>query len=86
MTHEHQTDRIRRLVSHTFAELGFGTGELRETILIRGGQYCGRRFELAGASAIWFVEENEIKIYRAGGPVTQVLEPGNMHELRRVAA
>ena len=86
MTHEHQTDRIRRLVSRTFAEFGLSDGELRETILIRDGQYCGRRFEMAGASAIWFVEENEIKIYRAGSPVTQVLEPGSMHKPERVAA
>lgn len=86
MIHEQQTDRVRQLVSRTFADLGLSAGELRETILIREGHYCGRRFEIAEASAVWFVEENEIKIYRAGSAVAQVPAASAGQESRRMAA
>jgi hypothetical protein len=42
------TSSIRERVLRLFAELNFGASEAcRETILIREGNYCGRRFEAA---------------------------------------
>jgi hypothetical protein len=35
----------------------------RETILIRDGYYCGRRFHTDQHRAVWFIEEDELKIY-----------------------
>ncbi|MDG2222115.1 MAG: hypothetical protein P8L85_12100 [Rubripirellula sp.] len=36
---------------------------LRETILIRNEFFCGRQFHLRHHHAIWFIEEDELKIY-----------------------
>lgn len=59
---------IRDLVRERFSQHGAdASGELAETILIRGGLYCGRRFELGAFSAVWFVEEGELKIYFPDG-------------------
>lgn len=70
------TERVRRLVSQAFARLGHvEPAEIHETILIRDGYYCGRRFEADSATAVWFVEENQVKVFRADGTVAQVLEP-----------
>jgi hypothetical protein len=43
------------------------TESLRETILISQGLYCGRKFECAGFHAVWFVEEDELKLFGASG-------------------
>lgn len=62
------TETVRALVRSTFAELGLDTTQpWRETVLIREGVYCGRRFDLPGGHAIWFVEEQQIKFYRGDG-------------------
>lgn len=69
------TEYIRSLVVQTFAELGVECGdELRETILIRDGNYCGRRFETESGMAVWFVEEGQIKFYGADGSVIRVAD------------
>jgi hypothetical protein len=76
MPHAQLTETVRRLIAATFVELGIGGDhELVETILIRAGAYCGRRFETSGGHAIWFVEENQIKFYRADGSVVGVVDP-----------
>lgn len=36
---------------------------LRETILIRNDFFCGRQFYLRNHHAIWFIEEDQLKIY-----------------------
>jgi len=45
---------------------------LQETILIRDGFYCGRRFQSEHMQAIWFIEEGEIKYYAVDGGVVRV--------------
>ena len=81
------TERVRRLVSQVLAQIGRAdSDEIRETILIRDGYYCGRRFETDVGAAIWFVEENQVKVFRADGSMAQVLDAdGQLHE-RRAAA
>lgn len=44
-----------------------------ESILIRDEFYCGRRFRAAAFHAIWFIEEDQLKIYHAGGSLAVVL-------------
>ncbi len=76
MRHFRMTDSVRQQVAEAFAELGNSAlEEVRETILIRDGAYCGRRFETDEASAIWFVEESQIKVYRADGSLVRVIRP-----------
>ena len=66
MPHAQRIDEIRRQVSETFAGMEIPEpDQFRETLLIRHGNYCGRRFEADGAYAIWFLEEDQIKFYRA---------------------
>ncbi len=46
---------------------------LRETMLIRDEFYCGRRFHAASHHAVWFIEEDELKIYHQSGELVCVL-------------
>jgi hypothetical protein len=70
------TNTVRRLVAEAFAQMGIAdTSELRETILIRDGGYCGRRFETDEACAIWFLEEDQLKVYHSDGTLACVLHP-----------
>ena len=36
-----------------------------ESILIRDEHYCGRRFTTSTHQAVWFIEEDQVKIYAA---------------------
>ena len=81
------TDSVRQQVAEVFAEIGMPAAcEVRETILIRDGGYCGRRFETEEASAIWFVEENQIKVYQADGSLVRVIQPMEPSHSARAAA
>jgi hypothetical protein len=68
-------EQVRLLVRQTFQELRVPVTEgLEETILIRNGFYCGRRFATAAAHAIWFCEENQLKFYGEQGTVLHVIQ------------
>jgi hypothetical protein len=68
-------EQIRLLVRQTFQELDVPAVDgVEETILIRNGFYCGRRFATAAAHAIWFCEENQLKFYGAQGTVLHVIQ------------
>jgi hypothetical protein len=65
---------VRDCVLQTFADLGIDASEdLRETVLIRGGMYCGRRFESEEGAALWFLEEDQLKFIGADGSVLRVI-------------
>ncbi len=64
MPHSQRIDAVRRQVSEAFARMQIREPEqFRESLLIRNGVYCGRRFEGHGAYAVWFLEEDEVKFY-----------------------
>lgn len=74
MPHAELTQHVRRLVAEAFARAGMAqASEFSESILIKGGNYCGRRFVGSGGHAIWFVEENQVKFYTAEGCLTNVI-------------
>ena len=76
MQHAQLTETVRRHVQQAFSELGVECPEhFQETILIRGGNYCGRRFEGSTGHAIWFVEENQLKFFSASGELLRVVQP-----------
>jgi hypothetical protein len=75
MHHSQLTEAVRRQVADAFNVGGQPAQELRETILISDGAYCGRRFDAPEGHAIWFVEEDQLKFYRPDGSVVQVVEP-----------
>ena len=67
---------IRKLIEQTFESLRpESQGLTRETLLIREGQYCGHRYESAQLSAVWFLEEDEIKFFGNDGSLLFVLQP-----------
>jgi hypothetical protein len=43
--------------------------DIRDAVLIRGGYYIGRRFELGQFHAVWFMEEDQVKVHDAAGNV-----------------
>ena len=71
---------VRTLVQSEFHRMGSEKEPiLTETILIRDGVYCGRRFHAEGLEAIWFVEEGQIKFFGSSGAfshVTSLAEAG----------
>ena len=76
-----QAETIRRQVRQIFQQNGAPSdAELCESLLIRDGYFCGRRFEMDGLCAIWFVEEDELKIYGRDG---KVLVANDVETIRR---
>ncbi len=74
MQHSQTLTAIRQIVREIFAELGQAEDcQATEHILLRDDIYCGRRFQADGLQAIWFIEENEVKIYARDGSVARVL-------------
>jgi hypothetical protein len=74
MPHAQLLNTVREVVRSSFAELGAGREcELSEHILIREDLYCGRRFRCGQLQAVWFIEEDEIKIYGPDNAVVRVL-------------
>ena len=85
MPHAQRIDEIRRQVAQTFGRMEVrDPNQFRESILIRKGRYCGRRFEGEGAYAIWFLEEDEVKFYRTPHSPAQL--PALPLESTRIAA
>jgi hypothetical protein len=74
MSHAALSLLVRDCVLQGFADLGVVTpDELRETVLIRGGMYCGRRYESEHGAALWFLEEDQLKFVGEGGSVLRVI-------------
>lgn len=74
MPHGELTQHVRRLVAEAFARANMPQPEeFSESILIKAGNYCGRRFVGSGGHAIWFVEESQIKLYGADGKLLHVI-------------
>lgn len=65
-------ERIRQAICCRLSRLsGESVASLHESILIRNGLYCGRKFQAAGYEVVWFVEEDEIKFF---GPCGNLLQ------------
>lgn len=74
MQHAEALEAVRRAVRGTFVELGADAGlHMSEHILLRNDTYCGRRFFADGLQAIWFVEEDQVKIHAQDGSVARVM-------------
>jgi hypothetical protein len=69
-------ERIRAAISGELLALGVSDlAELRETILIRDGLFCGRKFRCCGHSVVWFMEENQIKFFGPAGNLLRTASP-----------
>lgn len=58
-------ENIRERFVRYLAEMGIHTNQpIRETIVIKNGYYCGRKFIVEDFSLVWFVEENQLKVFQ----------------------
>ena len=74
--HETHVQTVRHLVMQTFTELGSeSVAPPRETLLIRDGDYIGRRFDREKFRAVWFIEENQLKFSDQDGHVIRAVQP-----------
>ncbi|MBC8350761.1 MAG: hypothetical protein H8E66_02160 [Planctomycetes bacterium] len=84
MQHAQLLESVRQDVRASFTAQGVeDVDDCCETILIRDGFYCGRRFACDSHRAIWFVEEKVIKFY---GPSGEFLASNSIEESRDSAA
>ena len=61
-------ERIRAAIALQLSQLGAtDTDSVGESILIRNGLFCGRRFRCSGYQVVWFIEEDEIKFFSPCG-------------------
>ncbi len=61
-------EKIRLVVAQQLSQLGAtGTDSVGESILIRNGLFCGRKFQCSGYHVVWFIEEDEIKFFSPCG-------------------
>lgn len=66
MTNSQRLQLVRERISQWLAANGLPTTDnIAESILIRDGFYCGRRFKIEQCTAVWFTEDDQIKIYDA---------------------
>ena len=62
------TDRVRQFIQDLLVHHGASVDmPPRETLLIKGGNYCGHRICLGPFYAVWFVEEDQIKFFGPQG-------------------
>lgn len=73
MQHTQLTQQVRDLVHSELGQLGMGEEEPHETILLANGHYAGRRFEAACGTAIWFLEEGQLKVYGENGQMVKTI-------------
>ena len=66
-------EAVRELVRSAFALQGAAPdAAFSEHVMVRENLYCGRSFHSQGLNAIWFIEEDQIKIYGRDGTVVDV--------------
>ncbi len=66
------TNSVRNNVRQTVEKYGGDPDSICESILIRDGFFCGRRFHADTLQVVWFVEEDELKIYDLDGSLQEV--------------
>ncbi|GAA5509913.1 hypothetical protein [Novipirellula caenicola] len=57
---------------------------LSESLLIRDGFFCGRCFRTETFRAVWFIEEDELKIYSNSGNLECVLTGDEIDQVEEV--
>jgi len=72
--------RLRRWISETTDE-GVSDKIVRETILIGNEFYVGRKFQTQSHRAVWFIEEDELKIYGADNQLLSVLSSEEIDQI-----
>lgn len=75
MRHAELIESVQGMIAAAFHQLRLSDDDcLRQSLLIRDGNYCGRRFEADGGHALWFFEEDQVKVFGADGRVLRVID------------
>ncbi len=97
MTNSKRLAKVRQRLSDWLAQQTVEAGEdssaqvtgesiTGESILIVDGFYAGRRFDAGQYHAIWFMEEDELKIHGPGGELLEVCTTDQIEDVKRPAA
>ena len=76
MNHAQTVARVRELVQGRLNPHAIASLQLHESLLIREGIYCGRRFHCpdSGHSAVWFAEHQRIDVFDGDGQALGAIE------------
>lgn len=72
---------LRKWISDRHPDQGDCDRPLSEAMLIREGFFCGRRFRFQLYHAVWFMEEDEVKIQSLQGEVVTRLATSDIDAL-----
>ncbi len=65
-------EKIRHAIAEQLTRFGLQRVEsLHETMLIRDGLFCGRKFQAENFVVVWFIEEDEIKFFSPSGELVK---------------
>jgi hypothetical protein len=68
MTLSTPSERMRRAIEGELYAMGVPAPvEFNETLLIRNGMFCGRKYQANGHLIVWFIEEDQLKIFGPSG-------------------
>lgn len=75
MSNQVHVDSVRSFVRNFFDDQKQdAASSYSESILLRDDHYCGRRFICGKQSAVWFVEESQVKFYDEQGRLLEVVD------------
>ncbi|MEM8734708.1 MAG: hypothetical protein AAGG44_10825 [Planctomycetota bacterium] len=81
MENETPVEKARQAIAWQLRSLGVqDTDSMHETMLIRTGLFCGRKFQCEEHQVVWFLEEDEIKIF---SPIGDLLKATSAMECIR---
>jgi hypothetical protein len=87
MTNSQRLSSVRNAVRMWIAERHADTSDViepaSEAMLIRDGFFCGRRFRFQNYHAVWFLEEDELKIRDLDGNAVVLLATDEIDRLAR---
>lgn len=79
--------RVRQLIDDLLIRYGTPrNAEARETLLIHEGTYCGHRINKGDFHAVWFIEEDQVKVFGPDGALLDSVKPSHFHRASRQAA
>jgi len=85
MTNSQRLSSVRSALRQWISERQPDAADLHEAaseaMLIRDGFFCGRRFRFTNYQAVWFLEEDELKIRDAQGSVLAMLVASEIDQL-----
>jgi len=74
---------LRMWIAEHHSDRSDDTAPASEAMLIRDGFFCGRRFRFQNYQAVWFLEEDELKIRDLDGNAVVLLVTDEIDRLAR---